>query len=206
MNGAGNPRARVVIADDHAIVRAGLAAVLSQDASLTVVGEACNGIEAIALTRAHAPDLLVLDLSMPLANGLEVLEEVRRFSPRTRVIVLTGVASRPMLEQAAVLGAVAIVSKNDDGAELMAAIPQVLAGANLAATAVRREDSGLTRREIQVLQGLCRGETNAAIAERFGISPATVNNHRANLMRKLSVRSIAELMAVALKEGYLDAR
>lgn len=199
-----------IVVDDHALVRDGIRNLLGKIADIEVIAEAGNGIEAISLVKQHKPTLVILDLAMPYANGIEVLEEVRRFSPDTRVIILTGSAFVKLINQAIDGGADGLLLKLDDGKELLDAIPRILNGERVISRRFRRsasKDDGvaLTRREAQILQAIARGESNKEIARRINISPTTVNNHRANIMRKFDAHSAAELITLAVKEGLVDS-
>jgi len=201
---------KTVIADDHGLVRAGIRELLAQLDTVEVVAEATNGIEAVSLVKHHQPELLIVDIAMPYANGIEVLEEVKRWSPHTRTVVLTGMTSITLLKQAALAGANGIYQKSGDAEELLSAIPLILAGAvqhsKKLAEAFEKLNvsSKLSRRELQVFQCLARGENLNEIAAKLCISRNTVDKHRTAVMRKLEVHTSAELMAVAYREGMLE--
>lgn len=201
----------VVIADDHALVRAGLKEILSGlRLPVEVVGEAENGIEAIALTKSLRPNLLLLDAGMPLSRGMEVYGEVRRWSPDTRIAVVTGFTAEASLAEWISAGADGVFLKSCTPDEMGRGFAMVLEGEPFVADAVlsilerAEEREALTLRERQVLHLIAQGCANAAIAERLSISPKTVDNHRTRLMAKLGVHSTAQLLALALKEGLLD--
>ena len=199
-----------VIADDHAMIRQGIAQILTS-AGIEVVAEATNGLEAIALVRSHQPTLLTLDIAMPYSRGIEVFGEVRRWSSDTRIIVFSGMTSEGLLSELATAGAEAIFLKREEIGAFTAAIPDILAGRRLLgpgveeilAAAADREQ--LTARERQILSLVAQGLGNRDIAERLGVSAKTVDNHRTNLMRKVQVHSVAELIAYAVREGLMDA-
>lgn len=206
----------VVIADDHEVVRQGIRAMLEQFAAaagraVNVVGEAANGIEAIRQTKALHPELLVLDVAMPYARGIEVFTEVRRWSANTRIIAMTGMMSAGVLKRLVDAGIDGVFLKGGETEEFLAALPQVLLGEQYVsaqaaeALAGAADQDSLTRRELQVLSLIVGGQSNGEIADALSISTNTVNNHRASIMRKLNVHSMAELMAYALREGLLDA-
>jgi DNA-binding NarL/FixJ family response regulator len=204
-------RCRVLIADDHAIVRDAVRLMLEAIGGVELVGEAEDGIAAIALTKRLKPDLLILDVAMPHAGGLAVIGEVRRWSPATRVAVLTGIGRAVTLAQLRASGAVGLLLKSCAPRELDRGLRRIIAGEEYIAEGVRAllGESGpgaeLTMRERQVLTLAAQGKSNAEIAALLSISPKTVDNHRTNLMRKLDVHSAAGLTAVALREGLLDA-
>ncbi|WP_416906905.1 MAG: response regulator [Polymorphobacter sp.] len=201
---------RVVLADDHAIVRAGVRAALEETGRYIIVEEAATGLSALAEARVHQPDLILLDAAMPMGSGLEILEELRRWCPQTCIVVLTGLTSRGVLRFVQAAGADGLFLKSDPPDIWVPLLDMLGKGGFItspAAAAALAEDvqtDGLSRREMQVLLAVARGEGNAAIAERLGISAKTVDKHRTSLMRKLGVHSVAELLAVALREGLLD--
>jgi DNA-binding NarL/FixJ family response regulator len=201
---------RAIIADDHEIVRRALAALLSEIGTVVVIAEADNGIETIALVKQHRPDLLLLDAGMPLARGVQVFSEVRRWSPETRVAVITGFTATGMLADWMDAGVDGLFLKSSPPKEICTGLRLILAGgkyvakdveSRLAAT-TRRE--ALTAREREVLSLVASGHQNVAIGERLCISPKTVEKHRASLMAKLGVNSVSALLVHALREGMLD--
>jgi len=201
---------RAIIADDHAIVRNSLAAILADIGSVQVVAEAENGLETIALVKQHAPDLLLLDAAMPLARGVQVYGEVRRWSPTTRVIVVTGFTSTAMLADWLAAGVDGLFLKSAGPDEMRAGFAQVLSGGKYVAEEVAEklaaapEREELTDREREVLSLIAAGHQNVAIGEQLFISPKTVEKHRASLMAKLGVNSVSGLLTLALREGLLD--
>lgn len=199
-----------VIADDHAMIRDGLRKILTS-ANVSVVAEAADGLEAVALVRKHQPDLLTLDLAMPYSRGIEVFGEARRWSPRTRVVVFSGLTSTSLISRLATAGADGIFLKRDDLSKFSEAIPHIISGQNmygpgvgeLIAKAGTVQD--LTAREHQILSLVAQGLTNRDIGDRLGVSAKTVDNHRTNMMRKVGAHSAAELLSFAMREGLLDA-
>ncbi|EBA09534.1 response regulator [Sagittula stellata] len=213
MDASANPDLRkIVIADDHAVVRDGLKAVLAQIDHVSVVGEADNGIEALAMVKTMRPDLLLLDSAMPLARGMEVFGEARRWSPETRCAVITGMTSPQVLADWIAVGIDGLFLKSSPPEEMLRGLTMILAGDTYVARAVldileAADNDGreaLTMRERQVLYLIAEGCSNAAIAERLSISVKTVDNHRTRLMAKLQVHSVAQLVAYALKSGLLE--
>ena len=199
-----------VIADDHPLVRNALREILKGLGNVEIVGEAENGLEAISMTRETRPSLLTLDAGMPLSRGMEVFGEVRRWSPETRVAVVTGFTG---------VGSLADwVSADVDGLFLKTCPPEemgegfelILNDGSYVSKAVLQklrdapDTDDLTQRERQVLHMIASGNSNAEIAERLSISAKTVDNHRTRMMAKLGVHSVAQLLAHALKEGLLD--
>ncbi|MGV6820297.1 MAG: response regulator [Parvularcula sp.] len=201
---------RVVIADDHALVREAVRGIINRIPETAIVAEACNGIEAIAAVRTHLPDLLVLDAAMPMARGVEVFADTRRWSPDTRVVLVTGFTSTSILLDWLDAGVDGMVLKTCSTDTMHAAFEAVLNGANYIAKEIHsrleQQATGkeLSHREREVLSLLAAGKTNPAIAQTLSISTKTVEKHRASLMNKLNVHSIAELLVFALREGLLD--
>lgn len=200
----------IIIADDHAIVRQGVCAIIEKIPNTKIIAEAENGLVAISCVQRFKPDLLILDAAMPLAKGIEVLAECQRWSPQTRVILLTGFTAASLLSQWLNAGVDGILLKSCSSNDMKTAFEIVLNGgryispqtqAILAETPVVSE---LTSRETEVLSLLASGHQNLSIADRLGISKRTVEKHRSSLMHKLDVTSVAELMTYALREGLLD--
>ncbi len=199
----------VIIADDHEIVRQGVRQSLSGHDWLDIVGEATNGLEAIRYVKTLRPDLLLLDLAMPYSKGIEVFTEARRWSPDTKVIIFTGMTARGLARQLIHAQVDGLVQKNGSVDELLAAIKSVLAGKPyideaMALDAAEGGEARLTPREMQILSLLASGNSSSQIADAINISRRTVENHRANIMRKVGVNSIAGLMAYAVREGLLE--
>lgn len=204
------PPFSTVIADDHQIVRVGLRSHLEADPEFTVMAEAENGLEAIVAIKKHRPDLLLLDVQMPMAGGVEVVVEVRRWSPGTKIVVLTGVSSAGLVAGLVQSGIDGMFSKSEDLNPLFEALPLIMRGGRKIAPMFvdlleeDREGEELTGRERQTLNMIIAGKSNKAIAEAFGISVKTVEKHRTSLMQKLGVNSIAQLLAKALRAGLID--
>ncbi|MCP5060220.1 MAG: response regulator transcription factor [bacterium] len=202
--------ATAVLADDHGIVRAATRQILAELGNIEIVEEAEDGLAAIAAIRTHEPDLLVLDAAMPLARGIEVFAEVRRWSPNTRVALLTGFTSVGVLSDWLNAGVDGLLLKSSPPEEMRRCFQALLAGSRFVASDVSEILEGaaprpdLTPREREVLALIASGHANVGIGKRLSISPKTVEKHRASLMMKLDVHSIAELLVYALKEGLLD--
>lgn len=199
-----------VIADDHAMVRQGLRDLLEGLPMLAVVGEAGNGIEATAAGEVHRPTLMTLDAGMPLSNGMGVFGEVRRWSPDTRILLVTGFTSAGLLADWIAAGIEGLLLKSSDPDTMRLGMQTVLDGGGfidpVARAVIERDDArdALTLRERQVLHLITEGHGNGEIARRLLISPKTVENHRTRMMAKLDVHSVAQLVAYALREGLLD--
>jgi two-component system response regulator NreC len=212
-------KTRIVLADDHPVVRHGVRSLLQSDAELSVVGEASDGIETVQMVEKLQPDVLVVDLMIPGLNGLEITRQVRQRSPATRIIILSMHANEPYVLEALKNVASGYVLKDSSGTDLVQAVRLVVAGQRylsppLSERAVEaymmksQETSfdaydGLTDREREVLQLAAEGLSNPDIAARLSISPRTVETHRANLMRKLGLKTQTDLIRYALKRGIL---
>lgn len=205
----------VVIAHDHQIVRDGLhdmlkEAELSGRATFTVQAVAENGLETLAAVREHKPDLLFLDVSIPLASGAEIMGDIKRWSPATKVFVFTGIVAPGLLAGMVQSGAHAIFSKSEPTQNIIEVMPVILNGGHhispslLALIERGQQIEVLTDRERQTLNMIVAGKSNKEIARVMNVSPKTVEKHRTSLMRKLDVHSVAELMARALQDGLID--
>ncbi|MCS6880843.1 MAG: response regulator transcription factor [Oscillochloridaceae bacterium] len=207
----------LVLADDHHLVREGLRLLLETRLQCRVVGEAATGVEAVALVRAHRPDILIVDLSMPGMSGIDVTRAVVSQVPETRVIVLSMHGDEPHVREALRAGAMAYVLKESLADDFLHAIAQVAAGqrylsprlaeraissfAGERAGAATANTENLSPREREVLSLVAQGLTSAAIAERLGIGVRTVEWHRARLLHKLGLHSVADLVRYALQHG-----
>lgn len=205
-----------VIADDHEIIRDAVCDLLAAAADSAehvyeVVAVAGNGIETIAAIKASRPDLLFLDISMPLASGAEIIHDIRRWSPDTRIVVFTGITSAGLLAGVVEAGVDGLFSKSVPAGEMIGKLPLILQGGRYVAAEftdlIRRGQQAetLTGRERQVLNMIVSGKSNKEIAHVLNISAKTVEKHRACVMSKLDVHSVAQLMARALRDGLIDS-
>ncbi len=202
---------RVILVDDHAIVRRGLAALLHAVGRYAVVAEASNGEEALVQAEHHQPDLMIVDLSMPRLNGLETIRCLYRVSPHTRVLVLSMFDDSQFVAQALRHGARGYLLKHAMDDELFNALEAILRGETYVSSQInldRIEEEGvpqleLTAREREVLQLIAEGKTTQQIAQSLCISPHTATRHRANLMQKLNAHNQAELIRVAIQHGLV---
>jgi DNA-binding NarL/FixJ family response regulator len=209
---------RVIIADDHAVVRQGIRGVLEEVEGLEVVAEAGDGEQALALTEEHRPDVVVLDVTMPGKTGLEVAKELRGQGSDVRILVLSMHDEPEYVLEAVRAGADGYVLKDVAPAELRAAIAAVHEGREYFSARVthqlgvglreeidREQRKGrldsLTAREVEVLLMVAQGMTNRGIAETLGISPRTVETHRERVMAKLRIRSVAGLTRFVMEQG-----
>jgi DNA-binding NarL/FixJ family response regulator len=213
------PPIRVLVADDHTIVRSGIRHVLESEPGFTVVAEASTGGEALELASSLHPDVVVLDISMPGDSGLRVAAELRRRVPETHVLILSMHDNTEYVLESLRAGAHGYLLKDTAATELRDAIRAVRRGESFFSpaiagrlSAVVRGDAAessagalgqLTARERQVLVGVAQGHTNREIATQLGISHRTVETHRESLMRKLGVRTVAGLTRLALEAGLV---
>lgn len=201
---------RILIADDHAIVREGLAMILGAADDLVVAGEAGNGRDAVALTEVLNPDVVVMDIAMPELNGIEATRVIRGRFPQTRVIVLSMHNTSEHVFRALQAGARAYLLKETAGAGLVTAVRAVMRGecylgegVEAPATTVSAKGplDSLSPRELEVLQLVVEGRTSAEIAEMLSLSPKSVETYRSRLMLKLGVANIPALVRFALQHG-----
>jgi two-component system response regulator NreC len=211
---------RILLAEDHAILREGIRSLLASVADLEVVGEADDGLNAVTQAKQLQPDLALVDLSLPLMNGTEAIRQIKHRAPATNVIVLTVHKSDEHVRAALDAGAAGYVLKDDRYQDLMAAIRSVVAGGTyLSPKICGRVVSGylgqastqgagvpwdtLTDREREVVKLVAEGYKNREIAEHLCVSLKTVEKHRANVMRKLDLHSVASLTAYAFENGLV---
>jgi two-component system response regulator NreC len=209
----------ILLADDHHVMRQGLRMLLDAQEDFRVIAEAGDGLEAVKLTERLKPHVLIVDLMMPGINGLEVARQVSHHSPQTRIIMLSMYGNEPYVLEALKNGAAGYVMKDANAAELLRAVHEVVAGRRylspplsehaMEAYLQKAQDAvldlydTLTTREREVLQLAAEGHTNADIAATLGVSPRTIETHRAHLMHKLELRTQADLIRYALKRGIL---
>jgi len=212
---------RILIADDHGVIRAGLRALLDGLPEITVVGEASDGSEALSKAVELKPDIVLMDLSMPLMGGIETTRQLTQNKPGIRILILTVHEDESLLKEAIHAGAAGYIVKRAAQEDLLHAI-RVVARGDLyvhpsmtrtlfteptpISTAKVSEVETLTLREIEVLQLLAKGYTNRQIAEQLSLSPRTVEGHRANLSGKLGLHSRVELVEYAEMHGLLKSR
>jgi two-component system NarL family response regulator len=202
-------RASVLLVDDHALLRTGVANIINQEADLYVVAEAGNGVEGLEAYERHKPDVTLLDLRMPVMEGVEVVRRIRERDPRARVIVLTTYDTDEEISRALRAGAKAYVLKDISADNLVACIRDVLAGktylAPAAAAKLAEEVTRvqLTPRELASLRLMADGKSNKEIASALGISDRTVKTHLGHLFEKLGVTSRTEAVKVATRRGLV---
>lgn len=209
---------RVLVADDHAIVRKGICALLATEPTIEVVGEARDGTDAIAAAQRLQPDVILMDIVMPGVDGLEATRHLTCCQPETRILVLTSFAGDDKIFPAIKAGALGYLLKDSGPEELVQAIQQVHRGeSSLHPTIARRlllelssppergpESDCLTEREIEVLQLVAQGQSNREVAELLTISEATVRTHVSNILSKLNLCSRTQAALYALREGLVS--
>ncbi len=202
-------KARVLVVDDHALLRTGVASIINQEPDLSVVAEAGNGAEAIDAYERHRPDVTLLDLRMPVMEGVEAVRRIREIDPAARVVVLTTYDTDDEIARALKAGAKAYVLKDISADDLIACIRSVLAGQTyLAPAAAAKLAEGVTRvqltpREMATLRLMADGRANKEIAGELGISERTVKTHLGHLFAKLGVTSRTEAIKVATRRGLV---
>lgn len=205
---------RVLVVDDHAILREGIRSLLERADDITVVGEAANGVQALAQVDALRPDIVLMDLAMPEMDGLEATRRLRQRHPQVKVLILTQHDNQEYIAPALQAGAAGYVLKRSGGREVITAIRQVHEqGAFLAPgvaaemlrdyAAAGGETPRLTEREREVLRLVVEGKSNKEIAQQLVISPKTASVHRTNIMEKLGVRNSAELVRYVMEHRLL---
>ncbi len=211
---------RVVLADDHAIVRRGLRSLIEAEPGITVVAEAGDGLEAVRLCEEHQPDVVVLDIAMPLLNGIDVAARLQKGERRPRVVILSMHTDESYILRALAAGAQAYLLKDATDEELIPALRTVMGGKpffSAAVAAVLVEDYVhhlrarglndsfhlLTAREREVLQLLAEGRSNKEVAALLDLGLSTVETHRANLMQKLNLHNTAEIVLYAVRKGMI---
>lgn len=219
-----NPMKRitVLLAEDHMVVRQGLRKILESERDIEIVGEAANGRQAVELAGTLRPDVIVMDIAMPVLNGLEATRQIRQLVPATKVIVLSAHSDDAYIERMMELGAAGYLIKQTSAHFLAKAIREVQAGKRFfSPTVAKRLDSrtpkalnrkgqsgtrasGLSSREMEVLQLVAEGEANKQIAATLSISTKTVEKHRDHLMHKLDIHDTAGLTRYAISAGIIE--
>lgn len=207
-----DPKSRILLVDDHAVVREGLVSLLQRQSDLQVVAEAADGASAIRLYRQHRPDLVVLDLRLPDMDGAEVTAAIRAEFPQARLLVLSSFDGDEDIYRALKAGARAYVLKDSTREELLAAVRTVAAGQRSLSAAVaerlaeRVTGSELTARELAVLRQIVSGRSNKQIASALSISEGTVKTHVKSILAKMGVEDRTEAAVLALRRGLVPSR
>jgi DNA-binding NarL/FixJ family response regulator len=212
---------RIVLADDHILVRQGLKRILEEMADLEVIGEAGDGLELLKLLEKITPQMILLDISMPNLRGIEAIHEIKALHPETKILILTMHKDKEYLYQAISAGANGYLLKEDADTELSTAIETVRRGRNYISPLLSEdltddwahtyrgksklpyEPDNLTTREREVLKMIAEGKSSKEMADLLFISVRTVERHRANLMDKLGLKKTADLVKYAIQKGYV---
>ena len=214
------PAVRILLGDDHQLFRHGIRKILESRPEWHVIAEASDGREVVSKTLEMRPDLVILDISLPHLSGIEATHQIARYAPETRVLIVSMYADDAYVAQALQAGAAGYLLKDSAGHDLVDAVSAVMAGTSFFSPRVARimlddyvrhlQRGGeadrydqLSEREREVFQLVAEGKSSKGIAEVLGISPATVETHRAKIMDKLNLRNTAELVLLAVRRGLL---
>jgi DNA-binding NarL/FixJ family response regulator len=201
---------KVLIVDDHPLMRSGIAGEINAHRDMTVVAEAEDGVSALSLFRAHRPDVTLLDLKMPRMNGIDCLTAIRSEFPHARVVVLTTATGDIQATRAFRAGAVGFLLKDTLRSELVNTIRLIHAGGRRIPEEIAQQmaehavDDVLSAREIEILRGVARGRPNKIIAAELAISENTVKNHIKSILSKLDADDRTHAVTIALKRGYIE--
>ena len=216
-------RITVLLAEDHQIVREGFRSLLEHEHDIEVVGEAATGRQAVQLTRKLRPAVVVMDIAMPLLNGLEATRQIRKDFPDTKVLILSAHSDDAYVQQAIVLGAAGFLLKQTSSDNLAIAIREVHKGNTFFSPSISRRvhdrsqrptdreanlqknTNRLSSREVEVLQLIAEGKPNKQVAAELGVSFKTVDKHRQHLMSKLDIHDVAGLTRYAIAEGIIES-
>jgi two-component system, NarL family, response regulator NreC len=213
-------RVRILLADDHTVVRQGLRKLLEERSDWEVIAEAGDGREAVRLAEQHKPDVAILDVAMPLLNGIEATRQIARRVPSTRVLVLSMHADEAYVTQILQAGATGYLLKDSADVDLLKAVGEAARGKSFFSPAIARvmlddyvrqlADKGVTdrydslsEREREIFQLIAEAKTNKEIAALLNVSPSTVETHRAHIMEKLDLHSAAEIVLYAVRRGVI---
>ncbi len=212
---------RILLADDHKLMRSGLRVLLEQQADLTVVGEASDGREAVTLANSHKPDVLVMDVGMPNLNGIEAASQISQSHPEISIVILSMHSDESYVLRALKAGAKGYLLKDSAEADLIRAVHAVADGKSFFSPAVSKvllddyvrklKRSGtedpydlLTPREREILQLVAEGKSNKDVAQLLNLSVYTVETHRSNIMEKLNLKGVPELILYAVRKGIIS--
>ena len=205
-------KTKVLIADDHPLVRSGVRRALEEEQDIEVVGEATNGAKVLPLIGQTGPDLVVLDISMPQLDGLACLDQIHKRYPDVKVVILSASGDSDRVQAALARGATAYVVKSIDVRDLASALRQAVEGTVFHALGVQHdsegqlaESAGLTKREVAILKAVARGLSNQAIGRELWVSEQTVKFHLRNVFRKLGVGSRTEAARYAFEHGLVES-
>ena len=214
---------KILLVDDHQIMIDGMLSILEEDPVFEVLAQANNGREAIDRCRLLSPDLVLMDLDMPIMNGMLAAKELKSSLPEIKIIILSLHSEKSVIQHLIQLGVDGYLVKNSDKAEVLRAIKEVASGNKYFSTAVTLSLSSslsvnrlppsndlqqqlclLSKREIEVLKAIAEGNSNKEIGEQLHLSPRTIDAHRANIMKKLEIKKVTGLVRFALKTGLVD--
>jgi two-component system response regulator NreC len=211
---------RILLADDHTILREGIRSLIESEPDMSVIGEANDGHTAVKLASQLKPDIILMDLAMPLLNGLEATRQIKKQNPQAKILILTMHENEEYIRQVLVAGAMGYILKDAAARELLGAIRSVYKGEVVLSPAITRlvvsdylrwgdisptePSDGLTDREREILQLIAEGYTNKQIAQILSISIKTVQAHRLNLMKKLDLHDRGELIKYAIQKKIID--
>jgi DNA-binding NarL/FixJ family response regulator len=201
---------RILTVDDHPLLREGIAAILAAETDMRVIAEAANGSEALQLFRTHRPDVTLMDIQMPLLNGIEAITEIRKHFPEARVIVLTTYSGDAQVAKAFKAGASGYLLKSMLRKELVESIRNVHAGRRHVPTELAVEmaehyaDDALTAREIEILRQVAAGNANKIVADNLHISEETVKTHMRSILSKLGANDRTHAVTIAIKRGIIE--
>jgi DNA-binding NarL/FixJ family response regulator len=202
---------RVLLVDDHALVRRGFRRMLEDEPTFQVVGEASDGLEAVECAERLEPDVIVMDCALPQINGIEASRRILAKRPETAILMLSMHSEDTLIRQALEAGAKGYVLKNAMDLDLVSAIKKVAEGQTVLDPQITRggtlkgeRDTGLTPRELEILQHIVAGKTNKEIASELNLSANTVSVHRANIMDALGMHKTAELVVYAIRNGLVN--
>jgi DNA-binding NarL/FixJ family response regulator len=210
----------VLLVEDHEMVREGFRLLLGHETDIAVVGEAATGRQAVHLARKLRPDVVVMDIAMPLLNGLEATRQILKDFPHTKVIILSAYSDDAYVEQVAALGAAGFLLKQSSSDILAKAIREVQKGKSFFSTAISKrvhvrsqksaaregsKSNRLSSREVEVLQLIAEGKANKQVAAELGVSFKTVDKHRQHLMSKLDIHDVAGLTRYAIAQGIIES-
>jgi DNA-binding NarL/FixJ family response regulator len=213
-------KCKIVLADDHVLIRQGLKKLIEENKMLEVIGEAGDGLELLDVLENHEPNLIILDISMPQLRGIEVINEAKRLCQNVKILMITMHKSEQYFLCAMSAGADGYLLKEDSDSELLTAIDMVMEGEMYISPHLAEEFSDeviktyrekgvfpcetLTNREVEVLKLVAEGLTSKEIAELLSISIRTVEHHRANLLKKLNLKNTADLIKHAIQNGFIN--
>jgi len=212
---------RILLADDHTLVRQGIRRILEEHADWQVVGETSDGREAVRQTLELQPDVVIMDIGMPQLNGIEATRQITRRAQSVRVLILSMHADEAYIAQAVEAGAIGYLLKDSADVELVKAVTSAIQGRSffspkattvlldeyrktLARRGITDRYESLSEREREVFQLIAEGHSNKSIATILGVAPATVETHRAHIMEKLDLHSVAEIVLYAVRRGVIS--